>query len=389
MPPPLDCLYCGDRVRPGLLEYLIPSPFGGRAGVEQLLCGDCHRAFREDAGDRVEADFGEQFRLLRTLFSLPDHATGGLPPLLEDAKPARFGRGIHLGPGGVPLTAKGLGPLTRADNGDLLLEVVGPDWKKCLPLLGEGAVDQEPEARRQALERRRALLDKELNLRVTIGGDTAARAVLKSLFGLLFHLQRSGELVLDPPLAARDFIDLREFVRYGSPSRLVYAGLDFVNPIPFTPPPDDLSHYLFIHGSAEQRLVFGRMVLFGSVVFSGVLRQGHAGPDFARGWRQEVGGERTEILRDLDLPRFDKTFHRKYYGDYDTNLGHLGRALDRVVGLLLRRITAGQGGGAVLVGIEDDQGRPILPQQPPPHQPPHQPPRAAPGAVFRFRFRVR
>lgn len=285
---PTTCLYCGSALD-GSEEHVLLSALGGKKQSTTICCSTCNNTL----GGTIDKSFAER---LHVFMNLIDGKTGRSKKTATLTNlPTDDGEKINLQPGGKPVLTKASVSESMDSSGKKHITILAPADKT--PAILAGKMTQHAVSLDDIQVNKCVSTSKYVGteLNVAIGGLNDLRVVAKILLSYLAVLQpdetRSGSLSEIIELV-RDAVDV--------PSG--WLGFDFSTQFPAELAKGEFEHRMFVFASAEEKLAFGLLELFGEIRFSCVLSTRWQGPTLGSVYCVDpVAGIHSE--RHCELPK--------------------------------------------------------------------------------------
>ncbi|WFA82705.1 HNH endonuclease [Paenibacillus amylolyticus] len=292
------CIYCNAEIIEKSNEHIIHSALGSNLQSNKIICKECNNYFSTKESGYIDNKFVEQFAVIRNLLNIKSDR-GKTPPVIKNLE--HEGNAILLEPGGKFAYQKSKREEVKDEKGNIHFNISSPNLEKAKEQLehikkqyGKGFSSIDTKLMK-------TYINSPIDLQLRIGGEDNTKAVAKILYNFIHHLDRESKISL-PDI---DWSSIQNYLRYSKDLENRVTGIDYVNPIPYSIPKEDLANYVFISGSKHQKLIYGHVVVFGHMIFSAIIHNEYQGPNFNYGVRQPIDSKGEELFLKLKTQKFN------------------------------------------------------------------------------------
>ncbi|WP_172249922.1 HNH endonuclease [Saccharibacillus deserti] len=321
-----QCIYCDAEILKRSSEHIIHAALGSSLQSDKIICKDCNNYFsRKESGD-IDKKFVEQFEVFRNLLNVKNDR-GKLPPTIKRLKLGN--EEIILEPGGKIAYQKSRREIIKDEEGKVKFHISSPNLEKGKEQLRhiKKQYGEKAELIIEQAKLKRSYANTPIEFDFSLGGEENTKAVAKMLYNFVHYLDRESLISL-PEL---DWSDIKQYLRYNATKSNIETGYDFINPIPIEIPKDDLSNYIFISGSSQQGIIFGHVVIFGSISFSSIIHNRYEGVDFGYGIKQPLNVKQSEAFYEFEIQPFNSNIFRDKLAYSEIQINKMGKEINKLL----------------------------------------------------------
>ncbi|WP_160035276.1 HNH endonuclease [Paenibacillus sp. An7] len=324
------CIYCNADIIEKSNEHIIHSALGSSLQSNRIICKECNNYFSTKESGYIDNKFVEQFVVIRNLLNIKSNR-GKMPPVIK--KLEHEGSAILLEPGGRFAYQKSKREEVKDEEGNIQFNISAPNLEKAKEQLEH--VKKQYGKGFSSLDAvlRKTYINQPINLKLIIGGEENTKAVAKILYNFIHYLDRESIITL-PSI---DWSNVQNYLRYSQDPDNKDTGIDYVNPIPYSIPEEDLANYVFISGSEQQKLIYGHVIVFGHITFSAIIHSEYEGADFSYGVRQPVDNKQEQIFLELKNQKFNPDVIRDKERYLEVNIEGMRNSLNKILKIYTER----------------------------------------------------
>ena len=271
----LACVYCSNAYfseGEGSKEHVILSALGGRKSSRNVCCEACNNRL----GGEIDQPLADTFVFITNMLSIKTGRNKPAPTIRRAVQ--HEGKEYDIGPGAdFSLSKQPISIQENKETGEVEVFATVRDKDSALKLLDQvldkyGMSTEDFDTLPAQLVREPAPL---IHQNIVIGGDVHFRSIAKMLFTYLATM-------IDPQrIRGEAFKPLIEYID-GLNTGFDQVRYDFVTDLPKEPTLNSVNHRIFMFASAERRIVFGVLELFGRLRWSVQLTSEWDGSDVAK-----------------------------------------------------------------------------------------------------------
>ncbi|WP_017814764.1 HNH endonuclease [Paenibacillus shenyangensis] len=324
------CIYCNAEITEKSNEHIIHSALGSSLQSNKIICKECNNYFSTKESGYIDNKFVEQFAVIRNLLNIRSDR-GKMPPIIK--KIEHEGSAILLEPGGKFAYQKSKREEMKDEEGNIKFKISAPNLEKAKEQLKHVQKQYGKGFSSINAVSRKTYINKPIDLELSIGGEESTKAVAKILYNFIHYLDRESIITL-PNI---DWSSTQNYLRYSKDIDNRSTGIDYVNPLPYLIPEEDLANYVFISGSKHQKLIYGHVIVFGHIYFSAIIHNEYEGIDFSYGVRQPIDTKREEIFLKLKKQKFNPDVIRDKENYLVENIEGMKSSLNKILNIYAER----------------------------------------------------